>query len=155
MRMVKVDTKLKGRIENGYKAIAESNGQDTTEYEKQLLRLEKRSVEQALGITLIKEEIDELRAIVNVKAVFPGSRVVSVSDTRASKENYSYEKKLFHSQNPEKEGGEINMPLIAKAPEGRLCPMGAHKAKVDKIEPTHHEQWGERVLFSFILVGRA
>lgn len=47
------------------------------------------------------------------------------------------------------------MPLIAKAPERRLCPMGAHKAKVEKIELKHHPEWGERVLFIFLLVGRA
>jgi hypothetical protein len=52
-------------------------------------------------------------------------------------------------------GGETDMPLIAKAPERRLCPMGAHKAKVEKIEPKHHEQSGERVLFTFMLDGRA
>ncbi len=52
-------------------------------------------------------------------------------------------------------GGDIVMPLIAKAPERRLCPMGAHKAKVEKIEPKHHEQWGERVLFILLLVGKA
>lgn len=47
------------------------------------------------------------------------------------------------------------MPLIAKAPERRLCPVGVHKAKVEKIEPKHHEQWGERVLFTFLLNGNA
>jgi hypothetical protein len=155
MRKVKVDTKLKNRIEKGYKAIAESNGQDTTKYEKQLLRLEKRLVESALGITLTNEEVEDLRVIVNVKAVFPGSRVVGVSEKRPSQKNYNYETKLFHLQNPEKEGGEINMPLIAKVPERRLCPMGAHKAKVEKIEPKHHQEWGERVLFIFLLVGKA
>jgi hypothetical protein len=82
MRKVKVDSKLKNRIEKGYTAIAESNGQDTTEYEKQLIRLEKRLVERAFGIVLTEEEIGDLRAIVNVKAVFPGSKIVGVSDKR-------------------------------------------------------------------------
>jgi hypothetical protein len=82
MRKVKIDARLTKRIDRGYQAIAKSNGKHTTEYEKQLLRLEKRLVERAFGIVLTEEEIGDLRAIVNVKVVFPGSLIVGVSEKR-------------------------------------------------------------------------
>lgn len=59
---------------------------------------------------------------------------------------------FLESQN---KGGDTAMPLIAKAPERRSCPIGAHKGKVEKIEPKHHQEWGERVLFTFLLDGKA
>lgn len=43
------------------------------------------------------------------------------------------------------------MALIAKMPKWKLCPEGAHKANVAKVELRHHEQWGERVRYTFEL----
>ncbi len=84
MRKIKIDEKLKQRIQKGYDAIAKADGKDTTEWEKQILRLEKRYVEQTLAVTLTNPEIEDLKTICTVKAVFPGAKVVGISSKKFS-----------------------------------------------------------------------
>ena len=41
------------------------------------------------------------------------------------------------------------MPIIVKAKEFEQCPAGLHSAKVKAIESFIHDNWGERVKFTF------
>lgn len=135
MRQVKVDSKLKERIEKGYRAIAKSNGKDTTEYEKQLLRLEKRLVESALGITLNNEEVEDLKVIGNVKAVFPNSKVVGVSDKGSRRKNHG-------------KGGEIEIGITIEA-EKPVEP-GMYDVKIAKVD-AKEGKFGTRLQVTFEL----
>jgi hypothetical protein len=41
------------------------------------------------------------------------------------------------------------MPIIAKGKEFEVCPAGLHHAKIADITQFTHENWGERVKFTF------
>jgi len=41
------------------------------------------------------------------------------------------------------------MPIIVKGKEFELCPAGLHHAKVREITQFTHQEWGERVKFTF------
>ncbi len=77
---LKVNQKLKKRIEEGYTAISKAMalGRDTTVWEKQIVRLEKRLVEQALWVSLTKEELEYLKTVSTIKALFSGAKVIGV-----------------------------------------------------------------------------
>lgn len=83
-RELKVDQKLKKRIEEGYSAISKAmaEGKDTTEWEKQVVRLEKRLIEEALGVTLTAEELQYVKTISTIKSVFLGAKVIEVSSKK-------------------------------------------------------------------------
>lgn len=83
-RELKVDQKLKKRIEEGYAAISKAmaEGKDTTEWEKQLVRLEKRLTEEALGVTLTAAELQYVKTLSTIKSVFPGAKVIEASSKK-------------------------------------------------------------------------
>jgi hypothetical protein len=83
-RELKFNQKLKKRIEEGYATISKAmtEGNDTTEWEIHIVRLEKRLLEEALGVTLTSEELQYVKTISTIKSVFPGAKVIEVSSKK-------------------------------------------------------------------------
>jgi len=156
MLQLKIPIDLKERINKLYIALwkAKSMKKDTTELEQRILKLEKRYVERAFNIKLRNREINELKAIVNVKTVFPGSKIVGVSTKPTFWTLYSQYKNRSNSLNTNPnngEGGNIAMALIVKAPIRRLVDEGVYPAKVAEVIEQEGEQYGERIVFTFEL----
>ena len=83
-RELKVDQKLKKRIEEGYAAISKAiaEGNDTNEWEKHIVRLEERLIEETLRVNLTEEELQYVKTLSTIKSVFPGAKVIEIRNKK-------------------------------------------------------------------------
>jgi len=111
---LKIPLDIKKRVDKLYDVlrIAQSVESDTTELEKSILKLEKRYIEHALRIKLTDQELRELQSIVNVKTIFPGSKVVGVS-TKLDSLNVKVKTKTTNSNELEELHDESLLKSIA------------------------------------------
>jgi len=153
MFKLNIDKNLKLRINNLYSSLwkAQSEGRNTTEHKRRILKLEKRYIEQALGINLTEKEIKGLNAIVNVKSVFPGSKVVGMGTKSIFPTLYKQTKIKTSSLNTNPnngKGGDTDMGITIEAEE--LIEAGVYEARIANVSSIDGK-YGPRLQVSFEL----
>jgi len=148
---LKIPQDIKKRIDKLYEVLkeAQDEGEDTTEIEKRILKLEKRYIEHALRVKLTPQELRELKSIVNVKTVFPGSKVVAVGKKPRFESIMTVEQYKTHLLNKspnDREGGEPDMGFTI----GIQLPMpaGEGEAAISSVN-TVDGKWGPRLQIVF------
>lgn len=64
------------------KSDGEPRPKSLPEQVEEMVQVERKKIENWLGVKLTPEEIRELKTIVEVKLIFPGSKVIGVSSKR-------------------------------------------------------------------------